>query len=240
MTTKLTLIDHFAELRKRLIIIFISTIGAAALTYMHIDPIIGILLKPADNIEFIYVSPPELLLTYIRVSIILGVFFASPIILFQLWLFLSPALKKKEQRYLLLALFVGILLFIVGAVFAYFIIIPLTLDFFVRLSAGQIDAMFSIANYISFIKSLILAFALVFQLPLIIVLLSQLGLVTAKSLRKFRRYFLLIIIIVAALITPPDIISQFLMAGPMIVLYEISILISALIDRRRKKKRKKK
>lgn len=235
---KLTVIEHLNELRKRLIIIFLTIVICSIVSYTYIDTIIEYTVKPAKQMEFIYLSPPELFLAYVKIALVVGGIIASPVIMIQIWLFIKPGLKKKERKYLIFSLFMGIVFFLLGVSFAYLIIIPMTINFFVKMAANQIEPLFSFANYISFFSSLLLCFGLVFQLPLLIILLSQLRLVSAKTLRRYRKVFVLLMFIVAAILTPPDIVSQVLMAGPMIILYELSVSISSIIERRREKKSK--
>lgn len=231
---QLTLVEHLSELRKRIIIIFIAIILGAAVSYKYIDIIIEYMVRPAAKLEFIYLSPPELFIAYIKIAITVGIIISSPISLMQIWLFVKPGLKKNERRYLLLALYMGIVFFLVGAIFAYFTIIPITIEFFTQVSVEQIAPLFSFDSYLSFISSLLFSFGLVFELPLLIILLTQMNLVTANTLKKYRKIVILLIFIVAAILTPPDVVSQILLALPMVFLYELSILISAWIGRRKK------
>lgn len=232
---QLTLVGHLGELRKRLIIVFIAIILGAGVSYKYIDIIIEYMVKPAKELKFIYLSPPELFVAYIKIAVIFGIIISSPIILMQIWLFIKPGLKEKERKYLLFALYMGIIFFLIGAIFAYFTIIPITIEFFTQISVEQIAPLFSFDSYLSFISSLLLSFGLVFELPLLIILLTQLNLITAKVLKKYRKIVILLIFVLAAILTPPDVISQILLALPMLFLYELSIWISAWIGRRKNK-----
>ena len=233
---QLTLVEHLSELRKRIIIIFIAIILGAVASYKYIDIIIEYMVKPAQKLEFIYLSPPELFMAYIKIAIVVGIIISSPISLMQIWLFVKPGLKKNERKYLLLALYLGIVFFLVGSVFAYFTIIPITIEFFTQVSVEQIAPLFSFDSYLSFISSLLFSFGLVFELPLLIILLTQLNLITANTLKKYRKIVILLIFILAAILTPPDVVSQILLALPMVFLYEFSIWISAAIGKRKNKK----
>lgn len=229
---QLTLVGHLSELRKRIIIICILITLGTIISYRYIDTIIKYMVRPAGNLEFIYLSPPELFVAYIKIAIVVGMIISSPITLIQVWLFIKPGLKINERKHLLLALYLGIAFFLAGAVFAYFTIIPITIEFFTQVSVQQIVPLFSFNSYLSFITSLLFAFGLVFELPLLIILLTQLGLVTANTLRKYRKIVILIIFIIAAVLTPPDVVSQILLGLPMVFLYEISIWISAWLGRK--------
>ncbi|WP_034328096.1 twin-arginine translocase subunit TatC [Alkaliphilus transvaalensis] len=232
---RLTLIQHLEELRKRVMIIAITMIVGALISYQYIDVLIKVITKPASQLDFIYLSPPELFLAYIKISLVVGIVVTLPITLFQIWLFIKPGLTKKERRNLLITLFMAIIFFLLGIVFAYFVIIPITIQFFVRMSTQQIEPLFSFANYITFISSLLLSFGLTFEMPLLILLLTQLNLVTISTLKKSRKFLILAIFIVAAILTPPDIISQGLMAAPMLLLFEFSLVISSMIHRKKQK-----
>ncbi len=233
---RLTLMEHLGELRKRIIISFIAIIICAFAAYRYIDKIIDIITKPAGELEFIYLSPPELFMAYIKISLILGLIISSPIVLSQIWGFVKPGLKEKEKKYVIIAMFMGTIFLLMGVIFAYYIIVPMTIKFFIGVSVDKITPSFSFANYISFVSSLLLSFGLVFELPLLIILLTQLGLVAPKTLKKYRKFVILVIFIVAAILTPPDVVSQVLMAIPMVLLYEFSIIVSTMIYRKKKKK----
>ncbi|MBU5677181.1 twin-arginine translocase subunit TatC [Alkaliphilus sp. MSJ-5] len=237
---RLTLVEHLGELRKRLIISSIVIILGSLLCYNYIDIIIQLIVRPAEGLEFIYLSPPELFIAYVKISLVLGLFVASPIVLFQIWMFIKPGLKVKERKYVLFAMFMGIIFLLIGVSFAYFIIIPMTIKFFIKMSVDQIAPLFSFANYISFISSLLLSFGLVFELPLIIILLTQLGLVAPNTFKKYRKMVILGIFIVAAILTPPDVVSQTMMAIPMLFLYEFSIIVSTIIYRKKKEEKQSK
>lgn len=232
---QLTLVEHLSELRKRVIIIFIAIILGAGISYKYIDTIIEYMVKPAKKLEFIYLSPPELFLAYIKIAIIAGIIISSPIILMQIWLFIKPGLKRNERKYLLFSLYMGIIFFLIGCTFAYLTIIPITIEFFTQVSVEQIAPLFSFDSYLSFVSSLLFSFGLVFELPLLIVLLTQLNLITAETLKKYRKIVILVIFILAAILTPPDVVSQVLLALPMLFLYELSIWISAWMGRRKKR-----
>ena len=232
----MSLVGHLEELRKRVMIIALVLVLGAIISYYYIDIIVHIINKPAKGLEFIYLSPPELFLAYIKISLVVGAVIGSPIILYQVWHFIKPGLKEKERKYLLFAMFMGIVFFLLGIVFAYFVIIPLTIEFFVKMSADQIEPLFSFTNYITFISSLLVSFGLVFELPLLMLLLTQLNLVQPSTFKHYRKYVILIIFVVAAILTPPDVVSQILMAIPMILLYEFSIFLTLIINKVRTKK----
>jgi len=231
---ELTFVEHLEELRKRLIISVLAVLVGTGLCYAFIDKIVTVLEMPAGELSFIYISPPELFVTYVRVAVIGGIVVASPILLFEFWRFVEPALEKRERRHLLFALFMGIVFFVVGVAFAYSVVLPIAIEFFaVRLSSEGILPSFSIAYYIGFVTSTLLAFGIVFQLPLFVMLLASLGLVTPAFLRKHRKVVILVIVALSAFLTPPDVISQLLLAGPIMLLYEFSVFVTVLITRKK-------
>lgn len=223
---KLPIIEHVAELRKRLIIIVSIVIAGTIGSYVYIETLIDLLLEPVRKLDFIYLTPPELFLSYIKISLVAGIIITSPIIFWNIWVFIVPGLKKKEKRYLGLSLFMGFFLFLLGGFFAYRVIIPITIDFFVKLSTPVIQPKFSFGNYTGFISSILLSFGIVFELPILVALLTKFNLISAATLRKYRKYLIVVIFIVASLLSPPDLISQLLLAAPLLILFEISVLIS--------------
>ncbi len=232
---KLTLIGHLAELRKRIIICVMALIVMSAVSYLFIEPVVMDILKPAGKYEFIYLTPSELFLSYIKLSVIAGASISAPIIFMEIWIFIKPALKKEEKRYILLSLLGGSLLFISGVIFAYKVVVPFTLEFFSNLNIEEVKPMISFESYVGFITTLLLCFGIVFELPILMILLTQFGLLKVKFLNKNRKYIILIIFIVAAIITPPDVISQVLIAGPMMLLFEFGVVLSKIIEKKKRR-----
>jgi len=173
-----------------------------------------------------------LIWTCITVGFIVG----FPFLLWELWRFISPALYDKEKKHALAFLVTSSLLFFLGVLFGYFIITPLSVYFFGTFNASpEIINEFNLESYTSMIKTSVIASGLMFELPILIYFLTKLGIVTPASLRKYRKYTFIIILIIAAIITPPDVISQIIVSIPIMLLYEISILISVLIQKKEKK-----
>ncbi|SCZ79134.1 Sec-independent protein translocase TatC [Acidaminobacter hydrogenoformans DSM 2784] len=197
------------------------------------------LVGKAKDFEFIYVAPAELLIAYIRIAIICGIIVAFPVISFQIWQFIRPGLTRRERIAAGFVLTFGMMLFAVGSFFAYEVVLPFTLKYFAGLNGGSIGngqsikAMVSIQSYLNFFINTMLTFGLVFEMPVVIILLTQLGMLNPRFLRKNRKYVILAVFILAAVITPPDVTSQVLIALPMLVLFEISIWISSLLFRRK-------
>ena len=224
---ELSLVDHLAELRTRIIICALVIAACSAFSYLFIDKIFVLISKPVGSLVFF--SPAEAFLATIKLSMLCGLFLALPVVIYHIWQFVSPALSGKERISLYLTIFASLVLFYGGMFFATFIL-PISLKFLLGFAKGNLQPMLSVSSYISFISGFLLAFGVVFQFPVVIVFLTKIGLTTPAFLRKQRKYAILIMFIVAALVTPsPDVFSQFLLAIPMLVLYEISIFISQLI-----------
>src|SRR5699024_2793604 len=155
------------------------------------------------------------------------------------WMFIQPGLNKKEKRYAVLIMSMAVIFFLFGVIFAYFVIIPMAIRFFLNMTVSEVEPLFSFTNYVGFISSLIVSFGLVFELPLVVVLLTQLGFATPDKFKKYRKVVILGVVILAAILTPPDIVSQIMMTIPMLLLYEISIIISSVIYKRKEESREK-
>jgi len=232
------LFSHLRELRSRLI----KSLAAVALGFVAAfnfsEDILRFLVRPLkallpDGQKLIYTGLPDGFLVNLKIGLWGGFFISSPFWLYQLWAFIAPGLYRSErQKVLGLALTASLLLF-GGAAFGYVFIFPLTFKFFIGFSNELLTAMPALGPYFSLAAALLLASGLAFQMPLVIVFLADLGLFRAETLRKGRRYAILIIFILAAVLTPPDVVSQALLAVPMLALYEISIRLVAGKERKR-------
>lgn len=237
-TKQLPLVEHLRELRGCLIRSAIAlTIGASVSLYFTKD-IFHLLQKPLiKNLPlestFIATSPLEAVVTYLKVGLLAGVFLASPFILHQVWRFIAPALYARERLLGMTFVSVATLLFVGGSLFGYFIIFPVGFKFFVSLFAGT-DILFlpQMQDYLGFVTKMMLTFGAIFELPLILISLAMMGIVSRKKLASWRRYVLVLVFLLAGILTPgPDILSQFLMAIPLLLLYELSLLVIWLIER---------
>lgn len=230
----MSLIEHLGELRKRLIIVVIFFLAATLVSFQFVNWMADKLMALGAGYQFVYLAPSEMFMQYVWLSIIAAIVLTAPVILYELWKFVCPGLKKREKAAIGMALFSGFFFFIGGAVFAYFVIIPVMLRFFANMSAGQIvEPMISIANYIGFITSNMLTFGLIFEMPVLVMALTQIGILQPGWLAKNRGAVIVVIFIIAAIITPPDVISQMIVAVPMVVLYELSILLGRILLRRK-------
>lgn len=225
-------LEHLEELRKRIILVLISIILLSALSYTCSEKILRFLARYVNSLVFI--SPQEAFLSYLKISLFSGLVLSVPVILFNALKFIWVALNKREKSIFIAYLSAGILLFGVGISFSYYIALPAAINFLLSFSSDLIRPFISVAKYISFSVFLMLAFGVAFETPLFIVLLTRLGIVNSRTLRKQRRYFIILLFIISAMLTPPDVITQILLAVPLIVLYEISILFAGIAERKDK------
>ena len=232
---EMSLFDHLDELRKRLIIIVIVNFVAALLLFSQTEIIMSYLLEVNPGMELVYTTPSELLTVYIQLSLILAVTICSPITVYQVWAFIEKGLYEKEKKAILFTLIFGVVFFIIGVAFCYFMVLPTTLEFFVRIAIEEVSSMLSIQSYVSFVNMMLLAFGLVFEMPVIIFLLSKLGIIKPAFLKKNRGIIIVAIFVFASIITPPDVISQLMLGIPMVILLEFSILICTLVYKGKKK-----
>ena len=237
-------LDHLEELRWRILwaglALIVGTIVGFAIVYQTNLP--EVLLDPVreawndPNLHLIYLSPADPFFVSLKLSVYLGVIFTFPILVYQAWAFLSPALEKSEKRAIVPALYLGMVLFMAGVALAYYAALPITLEFFQVFLSSALEAQLEINATLSFIVKMLLAFGAVFELPIVIMVLSAMGLVTPEFLRSKRRHAIVLIAALASFITPGDAITlTVLMVLPLVLLYEFGILMSAGIYRRRRK-----
>lgn len=231
MDRPLTLIEHLDELRKRIIVCLISFGLASAISIPFTAYILRILKLPGSGVidRLAFFSPQEAFLIYMRIAFFSGLVISMPVILHQVWIFIHPAIEEKLRRGTSLFITFSFASFIAGCFFAYFILIPPALKFLLSFATDELEPVISAASYISFVISLILSCGLVFQMPILSLILTKFGIINAKFLRKKYKYAILIILIIAAIITPTaDAFNMMALALPMLLLYEISIWVSYL------------
>ena len=230
---EMTLFSHLAEFRNRLIVCAVVFTASMLACLTKAKLFCDILISGASEFSFIYTSPAELFIVYMKLALIGGAVITILTAVYELWRFLRPGLLQRERIAAGLVMIFGLLLFAAGAVFAFRVILPLSIHFFWGLNEGQgVAPLMSIANYVNYVTGVMLSFGVVFELPVAVVLLTEFGLVRAKTLRKYRKYMVLVIFTAAAILTPPDVTSQVLLALPMLGLYEISIVLSDIVGRR--------
>jgi sec-independent protein translocase protein TatC len=176
-----------------------------------------------EDTRMIFTGLPEAFFTYLKVAFLAGIVLAVPYLFYQFWMFVSPGLYRHEKRLLIPIVALSVVFFIIGASFGYFIVFPYGFQFFLSFSNETIQAMPSMKEYLGFASKMLLAFGFVFELPLVITFMARMGLVSVDFLRKNRKYAILVFFTVAAILTPPDVVTQILMAVPLMILYEISI-----------------
>ena len=217
----MSLIDHLGELRGRIIVALVAMIIGTVVSYYYVEDIIQILIAPAGKLY--YTKPTEAFFTYMKISIISGLIVSSPVWFYQIWAFIIPALSKGEKKVTFLIVPSAISLFIIGVLFSYYLVLPTAIEFFIGFGTDGLQPLFSIGQYIDFVVGFIIPFGITFELPLIIVALGALGILSSQRVRSFRKIFILLAFIVGGAISPtPDMLSQTMIAGPMVLLYEIS------------------
>lgn len=229
----MSVLEHLDELRKRLMIIVAILLVATVTCFFFVADILAFLTAPAENMQLIYITPAEAFVSQIRLAIISSIIITLPLTFYQVLLFVLPALKKAEKKAVLPFVFIMFILFGLGISFAYYVVLPFALLFFLGFSTDGLTAQITITSYISFVTSFIMAFGMVFQIPLVFWFLGAIGLVSSEFLRINRKYAILVIAIVSAIITPPDVFSQLLMIGPLLILYELGVFLIRLTERGR-------
>ena len=233
----MSLSGHLRELRNRILICVILLVVVFGICLSFAPRLVTLLTDMGRRYDYVYVyiAPQELFLVYMNVALVGAVVVCFPVLAYQVYAFCSPGLSGKERGYISGALIAGGLCFLVGVAFAYFISLPFMLRFLIQFT-GEVDvsASISIQQYVSFLLTVFVIFGLVFELPVVSVLLTRLGLVRAEWLVKGRKVMIVIIFVLAAIITPPDIVSQIMVAVPMLGLYEISIMLSRLVGKAKK------
>jgi len=221
----MTLVEHLSELRTRILLALGAIVVAACFTLFYAGTLTRIVLRSASGIEFIALTPMEVFFTQIKVGLIGALILAVPIISWQIWTFVRPGLKQHEMSAFRFAAPAASLLFVVGAAFAFFLVIPMAVKFLSSFTMEGVKSQYSLAAYTSFVLFLMLVMGLLFECPLVILLLVRLGLVSRSILAAKRRHIVLGCFIVAAVVTPtPDMVTQALVAVPMWILFELTLL----------------
>jgi sec-independent protein translocase protein TatC len=227
--------EHLSELRQRLIWAALSVAAGMVVCSAFIGSLRELVLRPARQVPMVYLAPAEALVTDVKLALLGGALVSLPLVFYQAWAFVAPGLTRREKPLILAAAVAALLFFLAGAAFAYGIILPMALRFFVGFASPGLAPMFSYGRYVSFAVSTLVSFGVVFQLPLVVMVLAALGVVTPAKLRSFRGYAMVLVFVVAALLTPPDVISQLMMAAPLVLLYEVSIGLAWLVQRKKER-----
>ena len=234
---KIPFTSHLDELRKRLIICVIAVVIGFVISYFFSELLFDILVKPLQkelppDSLLIFTGLPEAFFVYLKLSLFAGLFLSFPVILWETWGFVAPGLYDHEKKYIFPFVIFSSILFAIGLCFCYFVVFPFAFKFFMGYSSDIIRPLPSIKEYLSFSCKLLLAFGIIFELPVFILFLAKMGIVNEKMLRSQRKFAILGIFVVAAVLTPPDVVSQVLMAVPLILLYEISIYVAKIFGKK--------
>jgi sec-independent protein translocase protein TatC len=236
---KMSFLEHLGELRTRIVWSLVPAGVGVAVAFYFTDRIIKFLARPITSLqtELVFMAPTEAFWTYMKVAMIAGLFVAMPAVLWNVWAFVSPGLLKRERKYAAPFVIIGSFLFLAGGAFALLVVVPFAVRFLVTFGQGQgLRPVISVSSYVDFVLKFTLAFGVVFELPVVITLLSMMGLVTPQFLSRNRKYAILLSFVVAAILTPtPDILNQSLMAGPLCLLYEVGIIAARVFGRRPRK-----
>jgi len=232
---EMSFFDHLEELRKRLIILSVVIFAAMIVCFTFVEQILDIITRPAEHLELIYTTPAEAFMSQLRLSFIAAVMLTLPFTIYQVLAFILPALRETEKKAIIPLVITMCLLFALGILFGYYVVFPFALFFFLGFATEGLMPLFTISAYISFVFSFLVAFGIVFQVPLVFWFLGRLSLISSSFLKKNRKYAILVTAVLSATITPPDIFSQILMIGPMIVLYEIGLLLVRAAEKKRAK-----
>ena len=226
---------HIADLRKRLVISSITVVIMFFACFSFYEPILEGMMAPVKHAlptgtSMIAVEIQETFFTAMKVAFFGGFIISLPVIFWQLWLFLAPGLYDHEKKLVVPFVFFATLMFLLGASFAYYIVVPVGFDFLIAFGNSVVSVLPSIGKYVGFFTKLLIGFGIAFELPVITFFLAKIGLVNDQMLKDFFRYAVVLIFIVAAVLTPPDVISQVLMAAPLLILYGVSIYIAKVFN----------
>jgi sec-independent protein translocase protein TatC len=229
-----TVVEHLGELRKRIFISMGVLFAAFVLCLVFVSPLYHFLIRPLDGIRLAVLGPGEVVQTYFMIAFWTAFVLTLPVLMWQLWAFVRPALKPRESRAALRLLPASVLMFVGGVSFAYFVVLPVLLRVLVELARANFLVMFTAENYFHFMMNLLLPFGLVFEMPIVIMFLTELGIITPRTLTKVRKYAYMAIVVVASIVSPPELISHLSVTVPMILLYEASVAVSRISLRRRR------
>ena len=220
----MSLAEHLTELRSCLVKAGAALVVGTAVSFYYLEQIIEALTAPVGQLY--YLRPAEAFMIYMKIALLAGLILASPMVLYQLYSFVRPALTLREKHYALFTIPIIIVLFLGGMVFSYYLVFPRAVEFFLGFSAERVSPLISMESYLDFLLMLVVPFGFVFNIPVVLLFLVYVKLVPVQALSRYQKHAILAAFIVAALITPtPDIITQSLLALPMVVLYEVSLVL---------------
>ena len=224
----MSLAEHLTELRSCLVKVGAALVAGTAVSFYYLEYIIKTLTAPVGQLY--YLRPAEAFMVYLKIALLAGLILASPMVLYQLYSFVRPALTLREKHYALCTIPIIIVLFLGGMLFSYYLVFPRAVEFFLGFGAERVSPLISMESYMDFMLMLVVPFGFVFNIPVVLLLLVYVKLVSAQTLNKYQKHVILAAFILAALITPtPDIFTQSLLALPMVVLYEVSLVLCKLL-----------
>jgi sec-independent protein translocase protein TatC len=226
------IVDHLDELRKRIIIILATFIAAFITAFIFVQDIYDWLTKDLE-MPLAVLGPLDIILIYFSIAAVVSLALAVPVIVLQIWLFVKPGLTPEEQKASLMYIPASFVLFAGGLAFGYFIVIPIVLDFLLNLGAGTFETMFTADRYFQFVLRMTVPFSILFEMPLVVMFLTSIGVITPHGMHKNRKYAYFAIVIVSVLVSPPDFLSDVLVIVPLIFLYEASISLSRIVYKKR-------
>ena len=227
----LSLTGHLEELRYRIVVVLL-TVGACFLALYPLSKNLLLLIRAPMEEQLYMLAPTEAFMVYLKLAIFGAIVISVPMILYQAWAFVAPGLYANEKKYTLPFVLIATLFFLIGGLFSYKVILPFGLNFLLGFGGELVKPVISVSNYISFVTKMILVFGVIFELPVIVAFLTKMGIATPALMRKYRKYAIVSAFVLGAILTPPDIFTQALMAGPLIVLYEISIWVCVILTRK--------
>lgn len=230
---------HIAELRKRLVYSVLSIIVMFFLAFTFWEPILAWMTAPLKDVlpegtNIIFTQVGEAFFTALKVSFFAAFIFSLPIIFWQMWMFIAPGLYENEKKLVLPFVLFATIMFLAGDAFAYYVVFPIGFNYLIAFGSELFTALPSIGEYVGFFSKLMIGFGISFELPVITFFLATIGLVTDATLKKYFKFAVVIIFALAAILTPPDVISQFLMAAPLLLLYGLSIIVARIINPEKK------
>lgn len=229
---EMSFLDHLEELRRRIIKSLVAVVIFAIGAYFISDRLVDIVVAPLHDVGVYFKAPTEAFMVRLKISIFAGAVVAMPVLFYQIWMFVGPGLYKSEIMVVVPIVVTSTIFFLVGGAFCFFYVIPIAIEFLLGFATEEMQPMIMVGDYISFVGMMVLAFGIVFELPVASFILGRMGVIDYKFLARGRRYAIVGMIILGALLTPPDMVSQLLLAGPLYILYEISIIVVRITGRR--------
>lgn len=238
---RLSIISHLEELRSRLVRASLAVLVGFGICYWQVEPIFHWLVRPLrevmPNSPLVMLKLTEAFMTYLKLAIWAGLLLASPVVLYQLWAFIAPGLYRHEKRLIAPLVVVSTILFVFGAAFTYYLVLPFAFKYLIlEFATGDVEATLSMSSYVSSTCLFMATFGLIFQIPLLMLLLARMGLVKGSTLARNRKYVLLGSFVVGAVLSPPDIFSQTMVSVPLFLLFEVSIWVIRIQDLTKRKK----